>query len=167
MTFGTTLVQNIKYTYHTNNNLAPEISLFTTFYFRDVCIPAEFLWKYFDTYTRPSVSARKLNKFQRHRQEIKYRTIIQKLSSLFSIGLDRSVSVAILLEDPPAPPACLKVRKRPTLLENTTKIIQRAKIWILCSILFTCPSNTSTMEHSTNCASVAQRLLELGNKVPQ
>jgi hypothetical protein len=35
------------------------------------------------------------------------------------------------------------VRFRPTYLENTTKLLQRAKMWILCSRRFTCPSNTS------------------------
>jgi len=64
------VMQNIKYTYHTNNNLVPGITWFIVFHFRNIRIPAEFLWKYFDTFIHQSVFAWKLEKFQRHRQEI-------------------------------------------------------------------------------------------------
>jgi len=35
-----------------------------------MCIPAEFLWKYSDTFIRPSIFAWKLDKFERRCEEI-------------------------------------------------------------------------------------------------
>jgi len=62
-------------------------------------------------------------------------------------------------------PGCTSIRIQPTLLENTTKLIHRAKMLILYSRLFTCHSNTSTMEHSTKYTSVAKRMLGIFTKV--